>query len=51
MKVRWIGEPRALAHPQIEVKEGDVVDLPDDTAASLIEQGLAEKATTKKEND
>lgn len=49
MKVRWIGEPRALAHPQIEVRKGDIVDVDDAAAASLIEQGHAEAAPTTKE--
>lgn len=53
MKVRWIGEPRALADPQVEVGTGDEIDVDDDVGKSLIEQGLAEsaeaKATAKKE--
>lgn len=49
MKVRWIGEPRALAHPQVEVKPGDVVEVDDAAAGSLIEQGHAEAAPTTKE--
>lgn len=51
MKVRWIGEPRALANPQFEVAAGDTVDVDDSVAESLIEQGLAERAAkSKKEN-
>lgn len=49
MKVRWIGEPRALADPQIEVAEGDVIDVDASVAASLIAQGLAEAVAKKKE--
>jgi hypothetical protein len=48
MQVRWTGEPRALANPQIEVAPGDVIDLPDITAESLVEQGLAERAAKSK---
>jgi hypothetical protein len=51
VKVRWTGEPRALADPQIEVTKGDVIDVPAATAKSLVEQELAEKVDTKKEND
>lgn len=50
MKVRWTAEPRALAD-QREVTTGDVIDVPDDVATSLINQGLAERAGTKKEKD
>lgn len=42
MKVRWTGEPRALAAPQIEVTPGDELDVDADVAKSLIAQGLAE---------
>lgn len=52
MKVRWTGEPRALADPQIEVNKGDVIDVPAADAKSFAEQGLAERVdTAKKEND
>ncbi|HVV37586.1 MAG TPA: hypothetical protein VHC63_13335 [Acidimicrobiales bacterium] len=44
MKIRWIAEPRGLADPQLEVKRGQIVDVDDDVAASLIDQGLAEPA-------
>lgn len=47
MKVRWTGEPRALANPQVDVAAGDTVDLDDDVAESLIEQGLAERVAAK----
>lgn len=51
VKVRWTGEPRELADPQIEVKRGDEFDVPAAVANSFAEQGLAERADTKKEND
>lgn len=47
VKVRWTGEPRSLAAPQIEVAPGDVVTLAAEAAASLIEQGLAESVADK----
>lgn len=52
MKVRWTGEPRALADPQVEVARGDEVEVDADAAKSLIAQGLAEAVkASKKEND
>lgn len=52
MKVRWTGERRALTNPQVDVAAGDVVDVADGAAASLIEQGLAEPVgKPKKEID
>lgn len=51
MKVRWIGEPRSLAHPQIDVTEGDVVDVDDTDARSFIEQGLAEPVAPAKRKE
>lgn len=50
MKVVWIGEPRALADPQIEVAEGDELEVDDATAESLVAQGLAKRARSKREN-
>lgn len=52
MKVRWTGEPRALADPQVDVDKGDELDLDDKAAKSLVAQGLAEpvKTSSKKEN-
>lgn len=47
MKVRWVGETRELASPQLQVAAGDVVDVDDATARSLIEQGLARPAADK----
>ena len=52
MRIRWTGEPRALADPQVDVAKGDEVDVDADAAKSLIAQGLAEPVkTSKKEND
>jgi hypothetical protein len=53
VKVRWTGEPRALADPQVEVKKGDEFDVPAADAKSFADQGLAERVdtTAKKEND
>lgn len=48
MKIRWTGEPRALADPQIEVSKGDVVDVDEKAARSLIKQELAEPVTPSK---
>jgi hypothetical protein len=50
-QIRWTGAPRALAHPQQEVEKGEVVEVDDDAAASLVEQGHAEAVPTKKESN
>lgn len=50
MKVCWVGEPRELASPQIAVEKGDVVEVDDAVAVSLIEQGHAKAAPSTKEN-
>lgn len=55
VQVRWVGESRELADPQVAVKKGDVIDVPAAVATSFEEQGLAERVkdtkNAKKEND
>jgi hypothetical protein len=46
VNIRWTAEPRAIVidgDPVVEISvvAGDVVDVPEDTARSLIAQGLA----------
>ena len=51
MKVRWTGEPRELAEPQVAVNAGDNLDdlgVSSDACESFVQQGLAEKPADKK---
>jgi len=46
MKIKWIGGKRHI--PKIGIlQEGDIRQLPDDTARAFIKQGLARKFVIK----
>ncbi len=54
MKIRWIGEPRSLTDPQVDIVKGDEIEVDTTAGKSLVAQGLAEAVpskTAKKEND
>lgn len=52
VKIKWIGEARELADPQLAVEKGDEVDVSAADAKSYVDQGLAERVDKpKKEND
>ena len=47
MKIKWIGKRRLV--PKLGIlQNGNVRNLPDDTARALIKQGLAEPVTYSK---
>ena len=47
MKIKWIGKRRLV--PKLGIlQNGNVRNLPDDTAKALIKQGLAEPVTYSK---